>query len=135
MTLFKTMLIINSNPNNILKVENYLSKAKMHFNLKEDKYPDILISITEAVNNAIIHGNGADESKKVSINMSQKAKGIQVSISDEGNGFNPSNVPDPTHPDNVECCGGRGVFIMNQLADKLSYSNNGSTVQMFFKLS
>lgn len=129
------MLTIASNPNNILKVENYLRDAQNEFEIDETKFPDILISITEAVNNAIIHGNQADEKKEVKINMQEQSSGVSISVSDEGKGFNPKSIPDPTSPENIECCGGRGVFIMSRLADKLSFKNNGSTVQMFFKLS
>ncbi len=129
------MLTISSNPNNILKVENYLRDAQHDMNICELKFPDILISITEAVNNAILHGNNADENKRVKINMEGRSSGIVISISDEGQGFDPSSIPDPTSPLNIECCGGRGVFIMSRLADKLTFENNGSTVQMYFKLS
>lgn len=133
MIMIKKMLVIDSNPNNILEVENYLSIIKSQVAAVEARYPDILISITEAVNNAIIHGNKADESKKVRINMQEQLQGLAVSISDEGAGFDPADVPDPTAPENIECCGGRGVLIMSTLADRLSYANNGSTVELFFK--
>jgi len=133
MILFKKMLVIDSNPNNILKVESYLQHIHTEHDELGDRFADILISLTEAVNNAIIHGNKADERKKVKINMEQIESGLSVSVTDEGGGFDPKNVPDPTSPENLECCGGRGVFIMNSLADQLSYSNNGTTVEMFFK--
>ena len=129
------MLTISSNPNNILEVENYLRDAQLALKIDEVRFPDILISITEAVNNAIIHGNKADESKEVRINMIGQSTGIAISVSDEGKGFDPNGLPDPTAPENIECCGGRGVYIMSRLADELSFANNGSTVQMFFKLS
>jgi len=135
MKLFRKMLVINSNPNNLLQVETYLNNAKSEMAELDERYPDILISLTEAVNNAIIHGNKADESKKVKIAMEQQESGIAVSVTDEGKGFDPEEVPDPTSPENLECCGGRGVFIMSSLADKLSYINNGTTVKMYFKLS
>jgi serine/threonine-protein kinase RsbW len=129
------MLTISSNPNNILEVENYLRDAQLDLKIDEVRFPDILISITEAVNNAIIHGNNADESKRVRINMEGQSTGVAISVSDEGKGFDPERIPDPTAPENLECCGGRGVYIMSRLADELSFANNGSTVQMFFKLS
>ena len=129
------MLTISSNPNNILKVENYLRNAQHDLNIDETKFPDILISLTEAVNNAILHGNKADESKNVEISMEEKFSGVAISVTDEGKGFDPNEIPDPTAPENIECCGGRGVFIMSRLADKISFENNGSTVQLFFKLN
>ena len=129
------MFIIRSNPNNILKVENYLRRVQNDMNIDEGRFPDILISLTEAVNNAILHGNKADENKEVTINMIEESKGVAISVSDEGNGFDPTDIPDPTAPENLECCGGRGVYIMSALADRISFKNNGSTVKMFFKLS
>ncbi|MEE9438031.1 MAG: ATP-binding protein [Saprospiraceae bacterium] len=129
------MLIIKSNPNNIFQVETYLKNVQTDWQIDENRFPDILISITEAVNNAILHGNNADESKQVKIIMEEKSSGVAVSVSDEGKGFDPDKVPDPTSPCNIDCCGGRGVFIMSRLTDKLSFENNGSTVRMFFKLN
>ena len=129
------MLTINSNPNNILQVEDYLRDAQHDMKIDDTRFPDILISITEAVNNAILHGNNADESKIVEISMEESSKGVAISVSDEGKGFDPDEIPDPTLPENIECCGGRGVFIISSLADEVSFENNGSTVQMFFKLN
>lgn len=129
------MLTIASNPNNLLEVENYLRDIKSDLRIDEMRFPDILISITEAVNNAIIHGNKADESKQVCINMEEKETGLAISVSDEGKGFDPADIPDPTSPENIECCGGRGVFIMSRLSDKLTFKDNGRTVHMFFKMS
>jgi len=134
MNTFTKMLVITSNPSNISKVENYLNNIKEQYTSIDERYPDILISLTEAVNNAIIHGNKEDETKKVKINMVGNASSLEVHVSDEGPGFDAEEVPDPTSPDNIECCGGRGVFIMTSLADRLSYRNNGSTVEMYFKL-
>ena len=128
------MLTISSNPNNILEVESYLKILDFDFRFDKEKYADILISLTEAVNNAIIHGNKSDESKQVHIHVREKANGISFCVTDEGQGFNPTRVPDPTCKDNIECCGGRGVYIMKALADDISFDDNGSKVEMYFDL-
>jgi serine/threonine-protein kinase RsbW len=133
--MVKKMIKIASNPNNILEVENYLQGLSDEYEISEDKYPDILISLTEAVNNAIIHGNNSDEKKHVLICLEEERVGLRFSVSDEGIGFNPDNIPDPTTAEHIECCGGRGVYIMKRLCDSISYKNNGRTVEMFFKLS
>ena len=78
--------------------------------------------MTEAVNNAIIHGNKADIRKYVNIKCKEKTQKIIIRISDEGSGFDPGNVKDPTLPENLEECGGRGVFIMRELSDKIVFS-------------
>jgi serine/threonine-protein kinase RsbW len=128
-------LTISSNPNNILEIESYLKMMKLDFLYSQEKYGDILISLTEAVNNAIIHGNKSDESKSVTIHARKTNSGIAFCVVDEGSGFNPNYVADPTCADNIECCGGRGVFIMKALSDKISFGPNGNEVEMFFELN
>ncbi|MBK8701624.1 MAG: ATP-binding protein [Saprospiraceae bacterium] len=128
----KKTIKLSSSPNSIAALEDYLNGIIEENKLCASKYPDILISLTEAVNNAIIHGNKSDESKAVRVNCKSNAKGIYFSIIDEGNGFDPAAIPDPTSPEKLACCGGRGVYIMTALADKVAYKNNGSTVEIFF---
>jgi serine/threonine-protein kinase RsbW len=128
------MLTIHSNPNNILEVESYLKQLDFDFSFDKEKYADILISLTEAVNNAIIHGNKSDESKLVHIHVTEKDNGVSFCVTDEGTGFNPSRVPDPTCAENIECCGGRGVYIMKALADDISFEDDGRKVEMYFNL-
>jgi len=128
------MLTISSHPNNILEVESYLKQLGNDFRFDEEKYADILISLTEAVNNAIIHGNKNDESKNVQILVTEQPNGVSFCVRDEGRGFNPNGVKDPTCAENIECCGGRGVHIMKTLADDISFPDNGRSVEMFFSL-
>lgn len=128
------MLTITSNPNNILEVESYLKALQFDLKVNSEKYADILISLTEAVNNAIIHGNKSDETKHVHINVREKDDGVAFCVSDEGVGFNPGCVPDPTHEDKLNVCGGRGVFIMKTLADDILFEENGRKVEMYFDL-
>jgi serine/threonine-protein kinase RsbW len=128
------MLRIRSSPNSICRIESFVKDVAERYNIGQDKYPNILISLTEAVNNAILHGNGQDENKYVNIHLKKITGGVALRVSDEGNGFNPHAVPDPTLPENLECCGGRGVFLIRQLSDKVLFYNNGSTVEMHFNL-
>jgi serine/threonine-protein kinase RsbW len=129
------MITISSNPNNILEVETYLKKMDLDFLFDAEKYADILISLTEAVNNAIIHGNKSDETKNVTIHVNTVERGISFCVVDEGHGFNHNYVPDPTCKENIDCCGGRGVHIMKALCDDISFNENGRSVEMFFDLS
>ena len=128
------MLTIPSIPSRISEVENFLQNAFSHSNISPDRYPDMLISLTEAVNNAIIHGNKQDEDKMVKIQMVQSNSNFKIIVTDEGRGFDLNEVPDPTAPENIECCGGRGVYIMSRLADSISFQDNGSTVEMHFQV-
>ncbi len=128
------MITIKSNPQNIYVVENYLKSVVHEWNIGEDIYPDILISTSEAVNNAIHHGNNDDESKNVKIEMHKNKDHLIISVTDEGKGFDLLAIPNPTCKENIEKCGGRGVYIISALADKVSFINNGRTVQMRFCL-
>lgn len=126
-------LKIQSKPCQISKLDEYVKQVMAHCRIKDELYPNILISLTEAVNNAIIHGNKKDENKYVCIECEEKNKSIILKIADEGKGFNLTAVKDPLSPERVEECGGRGVLIMNELCDKVHYQNNGSTVEIHFK--
>ena len=122
-------------PGQIAEVEVFLKSISAKYGISSKKYPDILISLTEAVNNAIIHGNCNDVSKFVWITFSENQnKMVVFKITDEGKGFNPTSVPDPTKEELLECCGGRGVHIMKCLSDDVSYKENGRTVILKFKL-
>lgn len=104
-------------------------------NVRQELYPNILISLTEAVNNAIRHGNNLDETKKVEIRLVKKQPNrLCLQVSDEGCGFNINEVKDPTTNENVFRIGGRGVFLIRELADEVHFLNNGSTVEMAFKI-
>lgn len=128
-------LKLPSCPAQIGEVEVFLKSISEKYGIAPDKFPDMLISLTEAVNNAIIHGNGSDISKFVKISFSEKKNNILVfKITDEGEGFNPTAVPDPTSAELLECCGGRGVHIMKCLCDDVSFKENGRTVLLKFKL-
>lgn len=130
----KVMLKLPSDPRNIEVVESFVQKITENYNLGPSQSGNLRLSITEAFNNAIIHGNKEDRTKSVSIELFSQKDAIAVRISDEGRGFDYNNVPDPTLPENICKCGGRGVFLMRRCADKISFCNNGRTVEMHFKV-
>ena len=128
------MLKLASTSGSVSKIEPFVKNLVRRYNLSPDRQCDILVSLTEAVTNAIVHGNCREESKTVQVNMRREKGVIALRVSDEGLGFDYENLPDPTAPENICCCGGRGVFLMRQLADNIRFFNNGSTVEMRFKL-
>ncbi len=127
-------LRLTSTPQSVSAVLNYMERVSRTCSLSPDQHFDVVTCVTEAVNNAIIHGNCRDAKKAVHIKVQQKKNVLAVHISDEGKGFDYNNLPDPTAPEHIECIGGRGVFLMKQLAHRLAFRNNGSTVEMEFKL-
>ena len=130
-----TNLTLPSDPQNVAKVEPFVHDVATRYNLSEDKQGDILVSLTEAVTNAMLHGNRGDLRKHVSISFERLQDSVSVCVSDEGPGFDPGQVPDPTCPERIECCGGRGLLLMRHLSDECRFSRGGSTVEMRFKIS
>jgi len=128
------MLQLSSNPRNVSQVEAFLENVIQDYKISPDRYGNILISLTEAVNNAIIHGNRKDESKSVKIHCERRTRGLSFRVSDEGRGFDYRNLPDPTAPENLLKLGGRGVFLIRQLSDRVRFFNNGSTVEIHFNI-
>jgi len=128
------MLTLASNPRNVAQVEQFVEKFVSRFNVCQNTYGNILISLTEAVNNAIIHGNRNDESKTVQVMVRKRNGDIAFRVSDEGTGFDYNSLPDPTAPDNLTKLGGRGVFLMKELSDDMRYYDNGRTVEMRFNI-
>ncbi len=128
------MLTLTSDPRNVARVETFVEKVVAKYRISPDMYGNILISLTEAVTNAINHGNHGDTSKTVSVRLKELAGKLAFQISDEGEGFDFDNIPDPTAPENLLKIGGRGVFLMRQLSDDVLFRDNGSTVEIQFKL-
>ena len=91
--------------------------------------------MTEAVNNAIYHGNEGNPEKYIKIGFESGGNNIKFSIADEGNGFDYNNLPDPTDPLYIDKPNGRGVFLMKNLADQVEFNNNGQQVLLTFNLN
>jgi serine/threonine-protein kinase RsbW len=125
-----------SKAENITIVEKFIDDLRNEVNIGDDVYGNILISLTEAANNAMLHGNRADEKKQVEVSYSvdDRGKNISFIVKDQGPGFDYNNLPDPTAPENLERTSGRGVFLMMQLADMVVFSDKGATVEMQFRI-
>jgi serine/threonine-protein kinase RsbW len=117
---------------NIRMIESFIDNAKERFHLDDDIYGNIMIAVTEAVNNAIKHGNASDKSKNVHLSLSLDDSMIKFVIKDEGQGFNYQNLPDPTAPENIEKPGGRGIFLMRHLSDEVDFKDAGRIVELSF---
>jgi serine/threonine-protein kinase RsbW len=134
----KTMeqqLSFSSKSENLNLVEKLIDDVCTKNNVNEDYYGNILIAITEAVNNAIHHGNKSNPEKSVNVQYNSQGDKLLFTIQDEGPGFDYDNLPDPTDPQNIEKPHGRGVFLMKNLADKIDFFDGGSTVKIEFNVS
>jgi serine/threonine-protein kinase RsbW len=92
------------------------------------------VSLTEALSNAMLYGNARDPHKRVRVEVIVGAKEITAKVTDEGPGFDPGEVPDPTEPDNLEKGGGRGLFLMRELMDEVRYNERGNQVTLVLRL-
>lgn len=126
-------LQIESRQNSLRIVEKAIDEVTVELGISKDSYGKILVSTIEGVNNAIMHGNKSVPEKLVDIEFQCKGNDLRVKIRDEGKGFRPQDVPDPTLPENIEELNGRGVFLMSRLADEIKYSKKGNAVTMTFK--
>ena len=80
------------------------------------------------------HGNRFDKSKNIVVACREQPHQIRLTISDEGSGFDPYNIPDPTSLGHLEEEGGRGVFLMRQLTDEIHFLDQGRTVELMWKI-
>ncbi len=119
---------------NLRVVENAIDNLTNDAGISQDSYGKILIGTLEAVNNAIVHGNKSDINKFVLVEFCLAKGNLSVTVTDEGKGFNPLEIPDPTLPENIEALAGRGVFLMSRLADEIKFNNEGNSVTMTFKV-
>jgi serine/threonine-protein kinase RsbW len=126
---------IPSLSDNIRMIESFIDNAREKFQLNEDIYGNIMIAVTEAVNNAIRHGNKGDSAKNVSLGLSLEEGMIKFRVEDEGTGFDFHHLPDPTAPENIEKPGGRGIFLMKHLADEVDFSEQGKVVELSFYIN
>jgi len=125
-----------SNFQNINFAETVLSEISEKRFISEELYGNILLSVSEAINNAIVHGNKFDPKKKVVIQYELTDTNLLISVIDEGLGFDVNLVEDPTQQGNIEKLYGRGVFIILNLCDKVEFEFlKGQIVRMSFNLS
>ena len=100
--------------------------------VQEDAYGNVLIAVTEAVNNAISHGSQQDKSLNVAVYVADASESFCFSVKDEGHGFDYHNLPDPTAPENILKENGRGIFLMKNLSDEVEYNEQGNQVSLYF---
>jgi len=119
---------------NIQIIESFIDNTKEDFEINDDLYGNIMISVTECISNAIVHGNQSDSSKLVHLELQMEPGLLRCSIEDEGNGFDFNQLPDPTDPENLEKTGGRGIFLMKHLSDEVKFEEGGKKTVLSFYL-
>ncbi len=130
----KKELSIPSNFSYLKDVDLFIEDLLAHCDVSRSLSGHINLSICESVNNAIAHGNKKDSNKWVKISAEVIDKTLIVEVEDEGSGFNFTRLPDPTASENIKNEGGRGLYIISNLVDQVSFKKNGSIIQLKFKL-
>ena len=120
---------------NITIIESFIDNAREKFKINDDIYGNIMVSVTECVSNAIIHGNKQDAKKPVNIELRFLNDQIRFIIEDQGKGFDYQELRDPTSPEHLEKTGGRGVFIMKHLSDEVHFEENGRRTVLTFYMN
>lgn len=129
----RNKISIPSSLDYLAMVDEFVEKRLRKARWPESQLADIAISVTEAVTNAVVHGNKKDLSKKVEVEVLKTDKEVRIRIQDEGNGFDPADVPNPIESENLLKEVGRGIFILRSLMDKVEFKNlpgNGTLVTM-----
>ena len=115
-------LEIESDPNNLITVEEFVNYFAKDLGLDNERLAALLLAVTEATTNAIIHANKCDVNKLVTVDVQVAKTKVIITITDEGKGFDPSKIPDPTNPENLLKDSGRGVYLMRVYMDELNYN-------------
>ena len=131
----KYRLEIESDPNNLITVEEFVNYFARDIGLNNDQVAALLLAVTEATTNAIIHANKCNVNKLVTVDVTVTNSTLTVKIIDEGEGFDPEKIPDPTQPENLLKDSGRGVYLMKVYMDDLKYNVTPSGTETILTLN
>jgi serine/threonine-protein kinase RsbW len=120
---------------NIKIIESFIDNAREKFEINDDIYGNIMISVTECISNAIIHGNENDKNKLVHLELLIEDELLKFIIEDEGSGFDYNDQQDPTSPENIEKIGGRGIFLIKHLSDDVKFEEGGKKTILSFYMN
>ena len=132
----KKEITFKSIPENINYVEKFIEEICDFYNINNTYFGNITIAVTEAVNNAILHGNKQNPEKFVKLTFQNKPIGLSFLIKDEGNGFDYDCIPNSIDDtNNSKKFSGKGFFLIKSLADEILFHNSGSMIEIIFKIS
>ena len=123
-------LVIASDPAEARRIQEHIEQLLQDRQAHDHDIFSIRLALEEALVNAIKHGNQSDPAKKVRISYRLLADRFEVAISDEGTGFNPEDVPDPTAAENLERPCGRGLMLMRHYMTEVVFNDRGNSVRM-----
>jgi serine/threonine-protein kinase RsbW len=112
---------MESTLDSVNKTEEMATQFAAQAGIDEDSRDGFSMAIREGVINAVLHGNAYDPAKRVNVSFEQNGRDLIVTISDEGTGFIPDEVPDPLAPENLLKTSGRGIFLMRAFMDEVRF--------------
>lgn len=127
-------VVLQSSFGEMEKLERFVAELQNWAAFDDEQRNRILLPLSEAVNNAIIHGNKQDPDKQVTVVARLQNQRLTISVKDEGAGFDPETLPDPLKEENLLNQGGRGVYLIKQYADEVTFSDQGSRISFRFML-
>ncbi len=132
--IINKVVLFRSERASMSEIEPILCDVKQRLGIADDRFYNLLIAVTEAFNNAIVHGNKLNPEKLVEVKIITNPTDVNIIIRDEGEGFDPDSVADPREPENLLKESGRGVFLIRSLLDQVSYeiSSKGTIIDMHF---
>jgi len=113
--------VFPSNPETVADVDSFLDQRLREAGFPDDLLADIAVSVSEVVNNAVIHGNRQDPSRNVEIDLEIGPDRVSISVLDEGKGFDPDALPNPVAQENLMREVGRGLFIVRAYMDEVNF--------------
>lgn len=125
---------IATNRKNMHLVEKMIDGVCAQLKFDENMYGKVYVAVTEAVYNGMLHGNKLDAQKHVDVSYTIKPnyRVLEFTITDDGEGFEPSEVADPTTEKNILKESGRGVFLIKNMATRYTYNAKGNSITMEF---
>jgi len=117
------------------KVEKITNSIARRMKLNEEQIDNLSIAVTEAVGNAIVHGNKENPRKKIILEFHLRKNKINISVKDEGEGFEPKKLTNPLDPENIMKESGRGIYILKSLMDEVHFTEGGTKINFAMKLS
>lgn len=130
----KFALTLTSDLNELDKLEQFVRKITDIVPCDADTQHNILLVLTEAVSNAIIHGNKEHPDKSVEVAAVLSPNRILLTVRDEGSGFNPEKIPNPLENGNLLKSSGRGVWLMREFSDEVRFHDDGRKIELVFNV-
>jgi serine/threonine-protein kinase RsbW len=129
-------IILKSSLKNFYLIEQFVDEISDFYHINNTYYGNILVTISEAFENAVIHGNQGDENRKIYFKFQNEPYGFDFILTDEGKGFNYKQIPEVnSFFDNSKNKESKGFFLISMLTDGIEFNEKGNEIKLIFKIS